>query len=403
MKNKNIFLITLSILFLLSVFVINTKSVNADYCTDSDGGINYPVRGTATMVRFNNTNLSYTDYCISSSNIQEYFCVNNFVTSTSQNCRNQGYSGCTRGRCYGNINQTNTTGSGSPLFLKNTQQQGPQLFRSPSRQTTGNLVNTTTCTIWAVPSQDIGPFTSNVTAAFSNSTGPWPYTAILRCFAGDPGTNHQVWGNVPNGGLITRLCNYPQVNQQTVYQASASGDGALCITSIIDNPQPATCVDTDGGRNYPVRGTTFTNQTNNYTDSCQDNLNLKEYFCFNNNQMVGNEIVNCRNIGYKNCNLGKCYNTTGGSGSPSFMKIYPTSTKSRFFLWALLDIFRGRPTGNAVMEIQNPKENNIFSWILVAVIFVAGLMYMNNKDKQGAKNSESRERSSRNQRSSRRR
>ena len=360
MKNqKTLLIISISILFLLSFIVIGSLSANAatsssSKCSDSDGGLNYVVKGTVRAI--NGTNVTYsTDYCLpwGDNTLGEYYCSNGIAREQYYTCENLGPNYiCTNGRCATN----------------GTTNQTPTRFKSPTNPPI-RMVNTTTCNIWAVPSQGIGPFTSNISARFGNVTDQFPFTATLKCNSNDAGICIPVW---LNDQIISRLCNYPQVNIQTIFTASASGAGATCTTSVFDNPRPQTCVDTDGGRNYGVRGITYTNYTQNYTDTCQDNLKLREYWCSGN--YVANEIVICRNVGFKKCSLGRCINPS----NPTLTEPQ-TSTKSRFFLWGLLDIFRGKVTGNAVMDRQNPQETNIFNWLVLGVILVAGIMLYNKR------------------------
>ncbi|MEM3113482.1 MAG: LamG-like jellyroll fold domain-containing protein [Candidatus Pacearchaeota archaeon] len=59
-------------------------------CVDSDGGINYYVRGSTFKATSN-----YTDYCTSSSNIMEFYCSNNTIQNIQSSCTN----GCSQGKC----------------------------------------------------------------------------------------------------------------------------------------------------------------------------------------------------------------------------------------------------------------------------------------------------------------
>lgn len=379
MKNNNVklILLTLSVLFLLSFVAIESLNVNAalsSKCTDSDGGRVYTVKGTVKAV--NGTNVTYnTDFCENEIVLNEYYCFNGIVEEEYYYCGSMGSNYmCKDGRCA--INSTIT-----PKTMFKSPVRGPQF-----------LVNTTECTINAVPSQGTGPFTSNVTARFFNSTGPFPYTAVLKCNQNDAGQSIPVWYN---GQFISRLCNYPQVNQQTFFTASASGSGANCYTTVTDNPQQVTCVDTDGGRNYGVRGLTYNNQSQNYTDTCQDPLRLREHWCSGN--YIANEIVSCRDAGFHKCSLGRCIKTVRSIETAEG----DTVTKSRFFLWGLFDIFRGKATGSAVRETSN--EDSIFGWLILGVILVAGLMYYNKRQSTSVATERSSETSkSRSQRTRRR-
>ncbi len=78
-------------------------TLTTGYCSDSDGGINYYVRGTVVSSSGN-----FTDYCTgtpqsSTANIVvEYYCYNNSVKVINYTCP----YGCSNGAC---INQTNQT------------------------------------------------------------------------------------------------------------------------------------------------------------------------------------------------------------------------------------------------------------------------------------------------------
>lgn len=61
-------------------------------CSDSDGGKTYATKGTVTYEIEGRSN-SYTDKCISSSELQEFYCVDNSVSSNKRTCA------CQDGRC----------------------------------------------------------------------------------------------------------------------------------------------------------------------------------------------------------------------------------------------------------------------------------------------------------------
>ena len=81
----------------------NTNQTNSTSCTDTDGGISYFVKGTAT----NNAGSS-VDLCNSATNLTEYYCFSDQIRSTYYNCQN-GYT-CTNGACGSSgSNETNQT------------------------------------------------------------------------------------------------------------------------------------------------------------------------------------------------------------------------------------------------------------------------------------------------------
>ena len=66
-------------------------------CTDSDGGINYYVKGITTYVG------NVTDFCTSNNSLREYYCVTNGIESVNTTCS----YGCINGACLNQTNQTN--------------------------------------------------------------------------------------------------------------------------------------------------------------------------------------------------------------------------------------------------------------------------------------------------------
>ncbi|MEM3113509.1 MAG: LamG-like jellyroll fold domain-containing protein, partial [Candidatus Pacearchaeota archaeon] len=59
-------------------------------CIDSDGGINYYLRGNTSK-----GNVTYTDYCTNSTTILEFYCNNNIIQNIQSSCTN----GCSQGEC----------------------------------------------------------------------------------------------------------------------------------------------------------------------------------------------------------------------------------------------------------------------------------------------------------------
>lgn len=78
----------------------NTAYSNSKTCSDSDGGIFYSVAGE---VNYNTTSTltgkpiykKYSDKCVSSKTLAEYFCIGNFVRRSSTDCK----LGCKENAC----------------------------------------------------------------------------------------------------------------------------------------------------------------------------------------------------------------------------------------------------------------------------------------------------------------
>ena len=240
----------------------NPPSGNQTTCTDTDGGINYRVRGST----YNYTH-KFQDLCQSTTIIKEYYCLGNAPVYTQYNCANIN-SRCDLGSCV--LITTNNTPN-------DTKQSG--FFRSPKSSKMA----------------------------------------------------------IPN--------NF--------------------------------CKDSDGGLRYDVFGIT-TNRTGSFKDTCQpntDNQVLEEYYCSNLDLLK--RVIRCNDYGYLRCYSGRC--RTEGFVAPE------EATRSRFFLWKIFDIFKVRPTGNAVRETGTP--NYLFGWIIVAGMLFLGVTYLNRRNSSIIKSS----------------
>jgi len=86
-------------------------------CTDSDGGINYYVKGTASY-SYGAKYYNYSDYCFSSTGLYERYCSGNYVYGTTYYCP----YGCSNGACI-NVNETQActdSDGGSNYYVKGT-------------------------------------------------------------------------------------------------------------------------------------------------------------------------------------------------------------------------------------------------------------------------------------------
>ncbi|MEK6953492.1 MAG: right-handed parallel beta-helix repeat-containing protein [Candidatus Micrarchaeota archaeon] len=95
------------------------------------------------------------------------------------------------------------------------------------------------CTLSAAPGSGVGPYSSTVTATFSNLE-PGVTNALLKCFASDAGAPAAI-------NMVTKKasidCDYPAVPAPAMFEprASAIGGAASCNAAIVDNP-PSSCV-----------------------------------------------------------------------------------------------------------------------------------------------------------------
>ena len=376
MNKKIIFSSLIISLFLVVFFAANDKVAfvyannHTTNCTDTDGGVNYPVRGTAST-----QNMSRTDTCVSNKVLTEYFCSNNQIASKNVKCQSIGYRSCSLGACTGS---TGPQGNGT-------------IFKSPPRSLEQAKQNNNSqyCILTADPNSGIGAFYSKLRANFYNIP-PEIKDALIKCNQNDPGVKISLVS-----GAASRLCYYPEIQIPTIHRASAQGGQTSCFTNVNQTPTrwgipKVGCTETDNGRDYPNRGFT-TNGTQSGQDLCQSTTILKEYYCGNWDSVLF-EQVHCPSQGFRSCEFGRC------SSSPSFMKVATTTPynneglKSRFFLWKIFDIFKGKSTGDAVRRTSS--DDSIFGWLILGVILVAGLMYFNNRNTRYNKNSSSNNKSS---------
>ncbi|MBI3623700.1 hypothetical protein HY212_06510 [Candidatus Pacearchaeota archaeon] len=69
-----------------------------DSCADSDGGYVITVQGTASGYK-NNVYYTRTDYCYTSTYLNEYYCSGTSVYNSSTSCSGNGTTSCSAGRC----------------------------------------------------------------------------------------------------------------------------------------------------------------------------------------------------------------------------------------------------------------------------------------------------------------
>lgn len=220
-----------------------------------------------------------------------------------------------------------------------------------------------TCSMTALPNQGIGQFTSNITATFSQNLPVGSYV-VLACGNSHVPLNISI---VNNTRIVSRLCSYLSVANQTIYYPSASGSGgAYCNTTVTDNPTPpSTCFDTDNGRIYGTRGTAYTNQTN-FTDSCVDSRKLREFYCSTPySTFVSNAVINCKNYGFTGCANGACY----------------VNQRSRFWLTKIIDREADEGSSKKIV-VEYDSTTNFMGWLVLGVALFIGLVLVNKRNKE---------------------
>jgi hypothetical protein len=220
-------------------------------CSDSDGGKDYAVKGTATK----GTN-SKTDSCSSASVLIEYFCNKNSISSINYNCGSGKV--CSNGACI-------------PSCTPATCTSLSKSCGSWSDGCYGNL-SCGTCN-----------------AGYTCSSG----TCVLNC---NPATCTSLskscgsWSDGCYGNLSCGTCN--------------SDYNCISGTCIAMNNS---CSDSDYGINKTILGFTsgkFNNTAYRNDDSCSNNFTLIEYYCYGVKSY--SNFINCNGNGTVSCLNGIC-------------------------------------------------------------------------------------------------
>ncbi len=208
-----------------------TSTTATGTCTDSDGGLNYNVKGN---LNFNNLEF-YSDFCNNNGQLNETYCVNNAAySSLLYNCP----YGCSNGACLPaptNNNQTNQTNQTNPTTGTCTDSDGGKNFDVKGTLNFNNANYLDFC----------------ITASQLNE---------VFCI------------------------NYNTSYSSVLYNCPYGCSNGACLPA--PTTTPGTCTDSDGGRNYNVKGSVSGVYTNNqgtttpydWPDYCIYNI-LNEYSC----------------------------------------------------------------------------------------------------------------------------
>ncbi|MGV8176951.1 MAG: hypothetical protein ACP5NX_04070 [Candidatus Bilamarchaeaceae archaeon] len=225
----------------------NTTNIT-NTCTDSDGGINYAVAGTATgpLYYLNSRDFTVQDYCFdpatrfwvpSGGSIVEFYCQNGMIVNNTVPCPS-GYS-CSAGVCTQNVT-------------------GLCVESDPSRNI--YLKGTTVA----------------VNGTFSDVCSGSSYL-LQRVCLNETHSNY-VGTSCPSG----YSCSAGACVQSTT--KSVAPEPAVTTTPTVV-PLPSTtdvCKDSDNGTNLLTAGT-VTKGSASYADTCLANNKIREYYCLNNN------------------------------------------------------------------------------------------------------------------------
>ncbi|HUW71723.1 MAG TPA: peptidoglycan-binding protein [Candidatus Humimicrobiaceae bacterium] len=263
----------------LSDAAFSIISATTSTCTDSDGGKNYYVRGTAYDKGY------YTsggqDSCFSHFQydhpvLNEYYCESGVVESETYDC----LYGCKDGAC---VSATTT-----PSITVLSPNGGEQWVQ-------GNTYDIT----WT--SSGVEKIYMNL--VYSNGASAWVAGGIEASLGKYAWT---ISSNIPTGDRLKIIIT---AEEQVSFPAlQDESDNYFTIVS-----RTLTCTDSDGGKDYYVKGTVTYGSTVN-TDTCSASGYLFEQYCLNGNPVQGTYW--CPN----DCKDGACVSATT---TPSIAVVSP--------------------------------------------------------------------------------
>ncbi len=291
-------------------------------CTDSDGGKNYYVKGTATA-----GSQSLSDHCNDKYSLTEKFCSGNEIKWETYNCPH----GCSEGACMLNAS-INTT------CIKKEDKccLGDKCVSSSVTCSKGYIPIFEGCNEQCVPKKGCKP---------------------SHCTDSDGGANYYTFGYINSsiGGyspdkcaddktLIEQYCSneYPA---DISFKCPNGCKEGVCVSSSEKPPvEPAKkCIDSDGGKNYYIKGATKGHYMNEFGygyDSCiksPDELKevesspyIGELYC-RDDVNIDYTIYTCPN----GCKKGACIKSSGEGGNASEERCDGCLYKGKCLYWGI--------------------------------------------------------------------
>lgn len=306
MDKKWWWVILIIILILIVLFVFGGLNLftgqailRTNTCTDSDGGLNYYVQGTVYGYNSSAGNYSYTDACVNSIRLEEWYCYGTYPQYQLHDCPTN-YS-CSNGACV-ITNQTHKICSGSNCITISGAGTDQCTDNSECNNQTNPRPPTLTINNYYVDSSNVAHI--NVTAYDNN----WEVM-----YVDVKGPNEYV-----NPMRDQKTCSGHYCNRELSFSYAAIYDnygdtynvrtvnlyGLYNSTQIVITFNNETCTDSDGGINSAVRGNVSGRYSNgtyyNYVDACMltNSTMLKEWYCSPNNPL--SRSISCF------CSGGKC-------------------------------------------------------------------------------------------------
>jgi len=274
-------------------------------CTDSDGGLNYFAQGFTYGVSSDGSNYSKTDYCDGNS-LYEYNCDGNKPGAGAKFfCSNYG---CKEGACY--YQKIGYLWGYKPSYSRletiKLNFKGVEFDLSSATSQEGWNVQYYTYDI-NNPSEYLQEYvpTGNYNGRYEND-GYWYLDYWAPNKTGNYYTDITLYCSRPNSSCwnIT-LGKGPEAKQRVYFNVTSQ----------------STCTDSDGGKNYLVKGTTTSFGITNETDKCYPPTWLDEGYCDEQGRRASS-FVNCSYLYGLNsiCSNGACINQTAPTNSYCMMK-----------------------------------------------------------------------------------
>jgi hypothetical protein len=242
-------------------------------CVDSDLGSDFFVKGTTTVTASSGRKTAYTDNCLSTSSIMEYYCKGISGMSTSTKCE----FGCVNGACLKAAAPT-TTPTSTPMACTDGD-NGRNYYQK------------------------------------ATTTGPDAYGGSLSKIAS--------YGDRCDGS--SRLMEFYCMQGSSSTAAYVTMENISCqngcVNGVCNQTAPTstiTCVDSDNGVNRMSLGK-CTDATGTFSDACTIGPSgeplIKEYYCSQNK--CYSTDYNCRSYGYSTCSSGVCMGLPNPTSTPT--------------------------------------------------------------------------------------
>lgn len=280
-----------------TIKAVATNQRASSGCVDSDGGKVFNVKGVA-----NGANGRFNDKCLNPNDLKEYYCEGSVVKPVTVRCD----KGCSAGAC--------------------RSATGTEIGGTSSGSTTATTATTVTTTLAVV--------TTTATAS----------TVSSKCTDSDGGLNYYLKGTTKgvNGEYLDSCSTKGRVKEWYCFEDMAMNllyrcpEGCLAgackgtspgvfnvtvtststtvtttsttlkatTTTIAKQITTASCTDSDGGKNYGVKGITV-GSNGRFEDKCRSPATLEEYYCDSGKAVM--ELKKCE----KGCTLGYCRESAG--------------------------------------------------------------------------------------------